>query len=80
MSNGEFAELWDDADAAKSISLLETRAAAKVIRYFSDELRGKSVKVFIDNTSLLGALGKTYSKSFALNGEPVSIASMYPQL
>jgi len=69
MSAGEFSEIWDDDDAAKSISLLETRAAAKAIRYFSEFLRGKSVRVFIDNTSLLGALGKTYSKSFALNGE-----------
>lgn len=69
MSNGEFSELWDDKDAAKSISLLETRAAAKVIRHFREDLYGKTVKVYIDNTSLLGALGKTYSKSFALNGE-----------
>ena len=69
MSAGEFSEIWDDTDSEKSISLLETRAAAKTIRYFSDFLYGKTVKVFIDNTSLLGALGKTYSKSFALNGE-----------
>ena len=69
MSAGEFSEIWDDTDSEKSISLLETRAAAKTIRYFSDFLYGKTVKVFIDNTSLLGAWGKTYSKSFALNGE-----------
>ena len=73
MSAGEFSELWDDTDAEKSISLLETRAAAKTIRYFSEFLRGKTVKVFIDNTSLLGALGKTYSKSFALNDELIEL-------
>ena len=69
LSAGEYAEIWNEADAQKSISLLETRAAAKAIRHFSSFLLGKSVKVYIDNTSLLGALGKTYSKSFALNGE-----------
>ena len=69
MSKGEFAETEDDRDVEKSIARLETRAATKVIRYFRDDLKGKTVKVFIDNTSLLGALGKTYSKSFALNGD-----------
>ena len=75
ISAGEYAAIWNDADAAKSISLLETRAAAKAIRHFSSFLEGKTVKVFIDNTSLLGALGKTYSKSFALNGELLELIS-----
>ena len=65
----EFSELWDEKDLPKAIARLETRAATKTIRFFRKLLEGKTVHMFIDNTSLEGALAKTYSKSFALNGE-----------
>jgi len=69
LTKDEYSDIWDKNDEAKAISLLETKAAAKAIRYFREHLVGKSVRLYIDNTSLIGALNKTHSKSFALNEE-----------
>ena len=65
----EFSELWSKHDLPKAIARLETMAATKTIRFFRKLLEGRTVHMFIDNTSLQGALTKTYSKSFELNGE-----------
>jgi len=65
----EFSSMWNEKEVAKSINRLETRAATKSIKFFRKQLEGKVVRLFIDNTSLIGAIGKGYSKSFELNGE-----------
>ena len=65
----EYSDIWDAKDESKAISLLETKAAAKAISHFRHFLEGNSVRLYIDNTSLIGALSKTHSKSFALNEE-----------
>lgn len=69
LSKEEYSDIWDHNDLDKAISLLETKAAAKAIKHFRSFLEGKSVRLYIDNTSLIGALNKTHSKSFALNEE-----------
>lgn len=73
LSKKEYADVWHGNDLDKAISLLETKAATKAIHFFRQYLEGKTVRLYIDNTSLIGALGKTYSKSFALNGELLAL-------
>jgi len=68
-NTSEYSDIWDAKDEKKAISLLETKAATKAISHFRHFLEGKAVRLYIDNTSLIGALNKTHSKSFALNEE-----------
>eukprot|EP00759_Apiculatamorpha_spiralis_P014890 PhF_6_TR21657/c4_g2_i2/m.30861 len=69
----EFAGRWDALNAGKHINLLEAKAVQHALEYFGSQLQGSTVRVMIDNTSLLGALKNKYSQSFALNSETQKI-------
>eukprot|EP00759_Apiculatamorpha_spiralis_P053548 PhF_6_TR6244/c3_g4_i6/m.9440 len=69
----ELAGHWDVHTAGKHINLLEAKAVQHALEYFGGQLEGHAVRIMIDNTSLLGALGNKYSKSFALNRETQGI-------
>lgn len=74
----EVGEPWSENDAPKRIHCLEAKAVAKTLKRFRHTIAGKSVRVYIDNTSVLGALRKTHSASFELNAEIQDIIDTMP--
>ena len=62
-----FAAKWTNLEKSRRIEELEARAITLAVRYFEDHLRGKHIDLRVDNTSVIGALNKGYSKSYNLN-------------
>ena len=62
-----FAAVWNAKERTRRIEELEARAVTLAARHFHEELRGRHVDLWVDNTSVIGAMKKGYSKSYYLN-------------
>ena len=62
-----FAAVWNAKECTRRIEELEARAVTLAARHFREELCGRHVDLWVDNTSVIGAMRKGYSKSYNLN-------------
>ena len=60
---------WSDEEKKMHITLLEARAVLRAVQFFGDVLRGKSLVLFVDNTTVKAVEKKGRSNSFELNTE-----------
>jgi hypothetical protein len=58
---------WSALEASRHITELEALACHEAISYFRGILQGKKVRIYVDNTSVLGAATRGYSPSFHFN-------------
>ena len=58
---------WTSMHASRTINELEAQAVFNAVTHFWPQLRGKPLQLYVDNTSVIGALNKGYSPSFNLN-------------
>jgi hypothetical protein len=65
-----YAGRWSDEEITLNINILEAKALRVALTVFEDSISScEGVRVFIDNTSVMFAIERTRSGSFALNEE-----------
>ena len=60
---------WTGTDVGAHINLLEAEALSRALAKFKDVLAGSLLRIKIDNTSVIGAMERGYSSSFAMNNK-----------
>ncbi len=62
-------------ESSRRIEELEAIAASEAFTFFGPQMKDKSITMYIDNTSVLGAVRKGHSPSFNLNKHISALAS-----
>ena len=60
---------WTGTDVGTHINILEAEALSRALVRFKDVLVGSLLTIKIDNTSVIGAMDRGYSSSFAMNNK-----------